>query len=71
MQMRIPDDASNDVPQGTPDELIVRSPFVTYAYFNNPEGSTATLHDGWFCTSDITVDRDGNLCIIDRKKELV
>jgi 4-coumarate--CoA ligase len=46
MQMRIPDDASNDVPQGTPDELIVRSPFVTYAYFNNPEGSTATLHDG-------------------------
>jgi 4-coumarate--CoA ligase len=70
MKTRIVDDDFNDVPQGTPGELIVCCPFVTNVYFNNPKEMAATLHDGWLCTGDIVIDRDGKLCIIDRKKEL-
>jgi 4-coumarate--CoA ligase len=71
MEMRIVDDEYNDVPQGCPGEIIVRGPFVTNGYFNNPEATAATFHDGWFCTGDIAVDRDGKFYIVDRKKELI
>jgi 4-coumarate--CoA ligase len=71
MEMRIVDDDYKDVPQGTPGEIIVRGPFVTNGYFNNVEATTATFHDGWFCTGDIAIDRDGKFYIVDRKKELI
>jgi 4-coumarate--CoA ligase len=71
MEMRIVDDDYNDVPQGSPGEIIVRGPFVTNGYFNNPEATTGTFRDGWFCTGDIAVDRDGKFYIVDRKKELI
>lgn len=71
MEMRIVDDDYNDVPQGMPGEIIVRGPFVTNGYFNNPEATAATFHNGWFCTGDIAVDRDGKFYVVDRKKELL
>jgi 4-coumarate--CoA ligase len=71
MEMRIVDDDYNDVPQGRPGEIIVRGPFVTNGYFDNPEATTGIFHDGWFCIGDIAVDRDGKFYIVDRKKELI
>lgn len=71
MEMRIVGDDYNDVPQGSPGEIIVRGPFVTNGYYNNSEATTGTFHDGWFCTGDIAVDRSGKFYIVDRKKELI
>ncbi|KAF2031520.1 4-coumarate-CoA ligase [Setomelanomma holmii] len=71
MEMRIVDDDYNDVSHGTPGEIIVRGPFVTNGYFNNPEATAATFHDGWFCTGDIAVDCGGKFYVVDRKKELL
>lgn len=62
------DEDFNDVEPGQEGELLVRSPLVTQGYFNNPEATKAAFHDGWFCTGDIAVLRNGKFYIVDRKK---
>lgn len=71
MEMRLVDDSFHDVQPGRPGELIVRGPFVTNGYFDNPSATAATFHEGWFCTGDIAIDRGGKFYVVDRKKELI
>ena len=71
MEMRIVDDAHRDVAPGSPGELLVRGPFVTNGYYDNPSATAASFYDGWFCTGDVAVERRGKFYIVDRKKELI
>jgi 4-coumarate--CoA ligase len=57
-----------DVKEGDEGELVVRSALVTNGYFNNEEATKGTFRDGWFCTGDIAVRRDGRFFVVDRKK---
>ena len=54
-------------------EFLVRGPLVMKGYRNEPEKTAEAIDsDGWLHTGDIaTVDDDGNVSIIDRKKELI
>ncbi|MFF0533246.1 fatty acid--CoA ligase FadD11 [Nocardia amikacinitolerans] len=54
-------------------EFLVRGPLVMRGYRKEPDKTTATLDDdGWLHTGDIiTVDEDGYLRVVDRKKELI
>lgn len=79
VEIRSVDGDLNDVPHDgkSMGALLVRGPWVTGGYHNNPEGSRATqvkLSDGttWFDTGDIiTIDEKGYMSIQDRAKDLI
>ncbi|WP_223586462.1 long-chain-fatty-acid--CoA ligase [Microbacterium sp. OVT16B] len=67
-----PENPTQDVPEGSPGELIVRGPQVFSGYYGKPEETEAVFVDGWFRTGDIvTVDDAGFIRIVDRIKELI
>jgi long-chain acyl-CoA synthetase len=53
-------------------EMILRCPALFVGYWNKPDETKSALRDGWLYTGDI-VERqaDGNLKLIDRKKEII
>lgn len=65
---RLVDDEGRDVEPGQPGEVLVRGPVVTRGYHKNDEANAESFRDGWFCTGDIAVFRDGKFYIVDRKK---
>jgi long-chain acyl-CoA synthetase len=54
-------------------EVLVRGGIVTPGYRNDPDRTAETFDaDGWFRTGDVgSLDEDGYLRIVDRKKELI
>ena len=53
-------------------EVIFRGSNVFQGYLNQPEKTAETIVDGWLHSGDIgTIDEDGYLTIVDRKKELI
>ncbi|KAK3366425.1 hypothetical protein B0H63DRAFT_90329, partial [Podospora didyma] len=68
---RIVDDNGKDVEPGQPGEIWVKGPQVTKGYYKNDAANREAFVDGWFCTGDIAIFKDGKLYIVDRKKELI
>ena len=57
---------------GEDGELLVRGEAIMVGYRNRPEQNRDTIVDGWLHTGDIaTIDEDGYISIVDRKKELI
>ncbi|KAI3332367.1 acetyl-CoA synthetase-like protein [Xylariaceae sp. AK1471] len=68
---RLVDDDEKDVEPGEPGEVWVKGPVVTKGYWKNEKANKESFKDGWFCTGDIAIFRDGFFFIVDRKKELI
>lgn len=78
VMVRIVGDNENDVPVGTPGELLVRRAGADprYGFFReylkNPEATDEAWKGGWFHTGDIvSSDADGDLHFVDRKKNVI
>ena len=72
IDIRIADDADNELPIGEIGEVLVRGATVMQGYWNNPEATHATLASGWLHTGDLgSVDHDGFLTLKDRSKDLI
>ncbi|PWC51665.1 AMP-dependent synthetase [Azospirillum sp. TSA6c] len=53
-------------------EMLVTGPGLFTGYLNKPDDTLEALRDGWLHTGDIVEVRpDGQLAIIDRKKEII
>jgi len=71
-EMRLVDDDDNDVPHGTPGEVIFHSKCLIEGYWNKPEETEELLKNGWVHTGDIgKLDEDGYLYLVDRKKDII
>ena len=72
--VRIVDEQMNELPadgQAT-GEVVMRAPWLTEAYLDDPEGSARLWRGGWLHTGDIgTMDANGFLHITDRLKDVV
>ncbi len=72
LEVKIVDDEGKPVPHNVPGELIVKGPSVMRGYLNRPEDTAKTIRDGWLYTGDIaSLDTDGYIKIIDRKKDMI
>jgi long-chain acyl-CoA synthetase len=66
------DDKAEPVDPGKPGELIVKGPQVMKGYWNRKADTDSTIQNGWLFTGDVaTMDADGFLRIVDRKKDLI
>ena len=71
-EVRIVDDAGNDVPDGTAGEIWVKHPIVMKGYIGDEEQTRATFQDGWFKTGDLVRrDPDGVFWFVSRKKDVI
>jgi acyl-CoA synthetase (AMP-forming)/AMP-acid ligase II len=72
VEVRIVDDAGDDVPTGEPGEIVVRGYNVMQGYFEDPDATAAAIDaGGWLHTGDVGVmDDGGNVDITDRKKDM-
>ena len=73
IEVRIVDELGADVGDPTsPGEILVRGYTVTRGYWDDPEATASVIDDeGWLHTGDVgMLDADGNLAIVDRKKEM-
>jgi fatty-acyl-CoA synthase len=74
VDLRIVDPDMNSVPHDgkSAGEIVLRAPWLTQGYFNNPEGSEQLWAGGYLHTSDIaTVDANGYVHITDRIKDVI
>ncbi|AYN42870.1 acyl-CoA synthetase [Streptomyces dangxiongensis] len=69
---RVVDDDGADVPDGTPGEIVYRSPQLCEGYWDRPEETAEAFRDGWFHSGDLAVrDSDGYFTIVDRVKDVI
>ena len=73
VDIRILDDAGNDVPLGQAGEIAIKGPQVMAGYWQRPEDTAQVMTpDGFFKSGDIGVmDSNGYMKIVDRKKDMI
>lgn len=72
VDVRCFDDNDNEVAPGERGEVVIRGANVMKGYYKRPEATAEAFRSGWFHTGDIgTLDADGYLSIVDRKKDMI
>ncbi|MCM2562863.1 malonyl-CoA synthase [Lutimaribacter sp. EGI FJ00015] len=73
VELRVCDEAGNELPQGEIGTIEVRGPNVFKGYWQMPEKTAEELRDnGFFITGDLGfVDADGYVTIVGRGKDLI
>jgi len=72
VEIRIVDDAGNNLIPGKIGEVLLKGPSVVDGYWKDPKATAEIFKDGWFYTGDLgRVDDEGFLYIVDRKKDMI
>lgn len=70
VQVRLVDEARQEVDETDPGELLVRGANLFSGYW--PDGRDGPDADGWFATGDLAyADADGDLFLVGRRRELI
>ncbi|GAA1205584.1 class I adenylate-forming enzyme family protein [Prauserella alba] len=71
-RLTILDESQEPLPVGEVGEVAIQGPVVMREYWNRPDATATVRHGSWFLTGDLgRMDSDGDLFIVDRKKDLV
>ncbi|WP_285251164.1 AMP-binding protein [Pseudarthrobacter sp. fls2-241-R2A-168] len=72
-EVRIVDEAGNDLPDGVAGAILTRGPYTPRGYYRAPEANArAFTPDGWYASGDIVERRpDGNLIVQGRDKDMI
>ncbi len=72
VQVRILDEAGQELPRGQTGEIAVRGATVMPGYWKNAEATDKTIRDGWLWTGDMgRMDEDGYVTMQDRSKDMI
>jgi long-chain acyl-CoA synthetase len=70
VELRLLDEEGRPVEDGDPGEVVVRGANLFSGYW--PDGAEGPDADGWWGTGDVAyADDDGDLHLVDRRKELI
>ena len=70
--LRVVNEAFEDVTPGEVGEIVVKGPDVMQGYWRAPALTAEVMRDGYYLTGDLaTVDAQGYVFIVDRKKEMI
>ncbi|MGH8808052.1 MAG: 1-acyl-sn-glycerol-3-phosphate acyltransferase, partial [Noviherbaspirillum sp.] len=70
-EIRIADDAGNELPERHIGRLEFRGPSATAGYYRNPAATAKLFHDGWLDSGDYAYMADGEVHITGRAKDLI
>ncbi|MER7174396.1 acyl-CoA synthetase [Streptomyces mesophilus] len=72
VEARVVDESGKEVPDGTPGEVVYRSPQLCEGYWDKPEETAEAFRDGWFRSGDLAVrDSQGYFTVVDRVKDVI
>lgn len=72
VDVRVVKEDGSDAGPGEVGEIIARGANIMAGYWRRPEETEAAIRDGWLHTGDLaTVDEDGYLYLVDRKKDMI
>lgn len=72
-EVRLVDEAGQEVPDGRPGEVIIRGPALFSGYVQNPVANEESFRGGWFHMGDVMIRTPGlgTLEFVDRLKYLI
>lgn len=72
VDLKIVGSDGEELPTGEVGELWCRSPSNCRLYWNRPDATAETFHDGWVVTGDLArLDEEGFLYLVDRAKDML
>jgi len=71
VELKVCDDAGQELREGAIGELQVRSPFNADGYFENAEATAAAFQGGWYRTGDLGYRQGDEYFVCGRKKDLL
>lgn len=71
-EIKLVDDSGAEVGPNELGEIVLRGPWITSGYWNDPERTAEAIRDGWLYSGDVgRMDERGYLYIVDRKKDII
>jgi len=72
VQLKIVDEAGDEVAQGEVGEVVAHGANIMLGYWKKPEQTAEVLKDGWYRTGDLgRMDEEGYLFLVDRARDMI
>ncbi|WP_281411544.1 class I adenylate-forming enzyme family protein [Enterovirga aerilata] len=72
VSIAVMDESGRELPRGETGEIWIAGPTVASRFWNDPEGTSREYRGGWWRSGDMaTMDPDGRIRLVDRKKDMI